>query len=115
MTAAGQEPADAESRSRGTSTLDTAERARIRTGALAIATVVATAFAVYGLLSTFVNAPRVFGDEVIYMDAADSLADGHGLRVQGERYGRGPGYPAAIAPILVATQNRTVAYLWIKL
>jgi len=115
VTAAGQEPADAESRSRGTSPADPEERARIRTGALTIATVVATAFAVYGLLSTFVNAPRVFGDEVIYMDAADSLADGHGLRVQGERYGRGPGYPAAIAPILVATQNRTVAYLWIKL
>jgi hypothetical protein len=85
------------------------------TAALALATLVAVAFAGYGALSTFVAAPRVFGDEVIYMDAADSLADGHGLAVQGHHYGRGPGYPAALAPIFAVTQDRTTAYFWTKL
>jgi hypothetical protein len=86
-----------------------------RTAALTLATLVAAAFAGYGLLSTFVDAPRVFGDEIIYMDAADSLADGHGLSVQGRHYGRGPGYPAVVAPIFVATQQRSTAYFWTKL
>jgi hypothetical protein len=83
--------------------------------ALPVAALVVAASVVYGGLSTFVSAPRVFGDEVIYMDAADSLADGHGLRVQAISYGRGPVYPAVIAPIMVATQNRLSAYFWVKL
>jgi hypothetical protein len=69
----------------------------------------------YGALSTFVAAPRVFGDEVIYLDAGDSLADGHGLRVQEQPYGRGPGYPATIAPIASVTQDRSTVYFWAKL
>jgi len=67
------------------------------------------------VLSTFVAAPRVFGDEVIYLDAGDSLADGHGLRVQEQPYSRGPGYPATIAPIASVTQDRSAVYFWAKL
>ena len=83
--------------------------------ALAVGALVLVAFVGYGVLSTFVAAPRVFGDEVIYLDAGDSLADGHWLLVQDHRYGRGPGYPATIAPIAVVTQDRSTVYFWAKL
>ena len=83
--------------------------------ALAVGALVLVALVGYGLLSTFVAGPRVFGDEVIYLDAGDSLADGHGLLVQEHRYGRGPGYPATIAPIAVVTQDRSTVYFWAKL
>lgn len=83
--------------------------------ALAVGTLVLVALVGYGVLSTFVAAPRVFGDEVIYLDAGDSLADGHGLRVQEQPYGRGPGYPATIASIASVTQDRSTVYFWTKL
>ncbi len=83
--------------------------------ALAVGALVLVALIGYGVLSTFVAAPRVFGDEVIYLDAGDSLADGHGLRVQAQPYGRGPGYPATIAPIASVTQDRSTVYFWTKL
>lgn len=83
--------------------------------ALAVGALVLVALVGYGVLSTFVAAPRVFGDEVIYLDAGDSLADGHGLRVQEQPYGRGPGYPATIAPIASMTQDRSTVYFWTKL
>jgi Dolichyl-phosphate-mannose-protein mannosyltransferase len=83
--------------------------------ALAVGALVVLALVGYGALSTFVAAPRVFGDEVIYLDAGDSLADGHGLRVQDHAYGRGPGYPATIAPIASITQDRSAVYFWAKL
>jgi hypothetical protein len=83
--------------------------------ALALGALVLVALVGYGLLSTFVAGPRVFGDEVIYLDAGDSLADGHGLLVQEHRYGRGPGYPGTIAPIAVVTQDRSTVYFWAKL
>jgi hypothetical protein len=85
-------------------------RAGLAVGALALVALVG-----YGVLSTFVAAPRVFGDEVIYLDAGASLADGHGLRVQKHAYGRGPGYPATIAPIARLTQDRSTIYFWAKL
>jgi hypothetical protein len=83
--------------------------------ALAVGALVLVALVGYGVLSTFVAAPRVFGDEVIYLDAGDSLADGDGLRVQEQPYGRGPGYPATIAPIASVTQDRSTVYFWTKL
>jgi hypothetical protein len=83
--------------------------------ALAVGALVLVALVGYGMLSTFVAAPRVFGDEVIYLDAGDSVADGNGLRVQEQPYGRGPGYPATIAPIASVTQDRSTVYFWAKL
>jgi Dolichyl-phosphate-mannose-protein mannosyltransferase len=92
-----------------------ADATHARRAALAVAALVVSAFVGYGALSYFVEGPRVFGDEVIYFDAADSLADGHGLRVQEQPYGRGPAYPVALAPILTITQDRSVAYVWVKI
>ena len=92
----------------------TEPRSRTR-AALAVGALVLVAFVGYGVLSTFIAAPRVFGDEVIYLDAGDSLADGHGLRVQQQSYGRGPAYPATIAPVASVTQDRSTVYFWTKL
>lgn len=81
---------------------------------MAVGALVAAAFVGYSTLSYYVQVPRVFGDELIYLDAADSIADGHGLHVQGGSYGRGPAYPASIAPLLRISQNRSDMYIWIK-
>lgn len=83
--------------------------------ALVVGALVLVALVGYGVLSTFVAAPRVFGDEVIYLDAGASLAEGHGLRVQDQTYGRGLGYPATIAPIARITNDRSTVYFWAKL
>ncbi len=89
------------------------ERARglLRTHAphAVLALTVATAFCAYALLAHASPAPRVFLDELIYMDAASSLADGEGLRVREEPYGFAVLYPIVLAPLLVAFE-RDVAY-----
>jgi Dolichyl-phosphate-mannose-protein mannosyltransferase len=82
---------------------------------LAVAAIVLVAFSVYGVLSSQVQSPRIFVDETIYMDAAGSLAQGHGLETRGQAYGWAPAYPVALAPILLATRDRPDAYSWIKL
>lgn len=84
-------------------------------GALAAAAIVIVAFGVYGALSSEVQAPRILVDEVIYMDAGDSVARGRGLETRGQAYGWAPAYPIVIAPILAAAGSRPEAYFWIKL
>jgi hypothetical protein len=81
----------------------------------ALAAIVLAAFAVYGVLASRVEDPRIFVDENIYMDAASSLAHGDGLQVRGEHYGWAPGYPVALAPVLAASASRADAYLGVKL
>jgi hypothetical protein len=81
---------------------------------VALGLLVATAFAVYGALSHAAPWPRVFLDELIYMDAASSLADGDGLRVRDEPYSFAVLYPIVLAPLLVAV-DRDVGYELVKL
>ena len=71
-----------------------ASRARV-----ALAAIVAVATALWGLLGSTIEVPTVFGDELIYWDAARSLADGDGLAVRDERYAFGPLYPVLLAPL----------------
>jgi len=61
-----------------------------------------------------VAAPRVFSDELLYFDAAGSLSEGDGLSVQGEPYRYSPLYPTLLAPILLASPDREVAYELVK-
>lgn len=82
---------------------------------LAVVVGIVGALAVYGVLAHLVQDPRIFVDEIRYMDAAGSLADGHGLHTRGEAYGWSPGYPAVLAPILWLAPNRPDAYLWVRL
>ncbi len=73
----------------------------------AFAVVAAGAFAV---LAFNVPGPEVFGDEMFYMEAATSLAHGHGLHVREGGYGFGPGFPLVAAIVLRAIADRVVAY-----
>lgn len=82
--------------------------------ALKVALIVVVTFAVYAALSRLIEDPRIFVDEIRYMDAAGSLADGHGLHTRGEAYGWAPGYPAILAPILALASGRPQSYAWIK-
>jgi hypothetical protein len=89
--------------------------ARLPKGAPAVAALVVAAFVALGALSYAVEDPRIFVDEVRYMDAAASVAGGGGLQVRGESYGWAPGYPVLLAPILLVAHDRAAAYAAIKL
>src|SRR5262245_56372261 len=85
-----------------------------RHGAL-MAALVACGFALYASLALLVPVPRVFPDELRYLDAASSLIHGHGLSVRGGSYGFGGLYPTVVlAPILWAVHDRDTAYELIK-
>ena len=65
---------------------------------------------VYAVLAQAVGSPRIFIDELVYWDAATSLARGDGLRIRGEPYPYGALYPTLLAGILWVFPNREVAY-----
>ncbi len=65
-------------------------------------------------LSLLVTTPRSLADEVRYLIAAGSLAEGSGLHLRGEEYGFGPVYPAILAAILAVTPDRETAYPLLK-
>jgi hypothetical protein len=67
------------------------------------------AFALYATLVASVAGPRVFLDELIYLDAANALADGQGLAVRGDAYHFAPLYPMILSP-LFALLDRETAY-----
>jgi hypothetical protein len=81
-------------------------------------TVVATvmvAFAAYGLLSTAVDSPRVFSDELLYFDSAAAVEEGEGLTIRGEDYSYAPLYPALLVVVHWLAGDREVAYDLAKL
>ncbi len=93
----------------------TATRALTRTATRAddrvrVGVVVAVAFVLLVLLARGAPGPRVFPDEVIYMDAASSLAHGHGLGVRDAGYGYGPVYPILVAPLVALAGDRETAF-----
>ena len=55
---------------------------------------------VYSLLGSYVHGPGVFGDELIYMEAARSLAHDGSLVVRDAPYRFGPLYPGLLAPLV---------------
>jgi Dolichyl-phosphate-mannose-protein mannosyltransferase len=77
---------------------------------LALAAIVATATLLYAALALTVDAPRVFSDELLYLDVAASVEDGEGLAIRGESYRYAPLYPVLVAPILAVAPDREVAY-----
>ena len=74
--------------------------------------VVVGAFALYTLLATGVDGPRVHPDEELYAMAAASLADGDGLTVRGEEYGLGPLFAVVLAAIIRLAGGLDAAYEW---
>jgi Dolichyl-phosphate-mannose-protein mannosyltransferase len=97
-----------------TTTLPSVARRRTSPRTALVATI-ALAFLLYGGVASLVQTPRIFYDELIYMEAAASLADGDGLEVRGERYAYGALYPALISPLLALAPDREVAYALVKL
>ena len=75
-----------------------------------VAAVVAVAFVVLALVAHGAPGPRIFPDEVIYMDAASSLVHGEGLAVRGGDYGYGPLYPVLVAPLVWLGGDRETAF-----
>lgn len=92
-----------------------AARARVQPGwAVAAGAVLATAVA-YALLGRLVHGPSVFGDELIYMEAARSLADDGAAFVRDDPYRFGPLYPGVLAPLVRLASSSATAYDLIKL
>jgi hypothetical protein len=81
---------------------------------LALVAVVLTAFVLLAGLSQLVTSPRSLADEVRYVIAAGSLAEGSGLELRGEEYGFGPVYPTILAAILAVAPDRETAYPFLK-
>src|SRR5918999_700708 len=81
----------------------------------ALVAAVLLALVVYGSLASLATTPRIFYDELLYMEAADSLASGEGLEVRGEPYERGPLYPLLLAPLLAVAPDREAGYALAKL
>jgi hypothetical protein len=52
----------------------------------------------------------VFADELIYMDATRSVADGHRPMERDQTYGRGLLFPVAAAPVVAVSSNQLDAY-----
>jgi hypothetical protein len=77
--------------------------------------VVGVAFAVLAALALGAPGPRIFPDEIIYMDAAASLAGGDGLSVRGGDYGYGPAYPILVAPLVWLAGDRETAFVLTQL
>ena len=76
---------------------------------LVLAAAITVGFLVNAALAHATPFPRVFLDELIYMDAASSIAHGHGLQVREEPYVFAVLYPILLAPLL-AIFDRDVAY-----
>ena len=88
---------------------------RLRSPGTALAATVLVCFALTAAVSSLVETPRIFYDELIYMEAAASLADGEGLEVRDEPYEYGVLYPAVLAPLLALAGDRESAYALAKL
>ena len=77
---------------------------------LAVAATVLAALAVYGVLTSWIDGPRAFADELLYFDVAGSIAERDGLRFRGEPYRYAPLYPAVLAGIQWIATDRETAY-----
>ncbi len=89
--------------------------ALVRTSPWSLALVAAVAIVVYGTLGTLLHGPSVFGDELVYQEAARSLAHDGAPLVRGEPYGFGLLYPAVLAPAMLVARNQVQAYALAKL
>ena len=88
---------------------------RTRRRALAaVAGIVLAAFVFYAGIAQLVETPRVHPDESIYGEGAWSLAEGDGIALRGAEYPYGPLYPALLAPVLVAADDRETGYALLK-
>jgi dolichyl-phosphate-mannose-protein mannosyltransferase len=98
-----------------TSTQQPGTTGRLRSPVAALVATVLVCFALTAAVSSLVETPRIFYDELIYMEAAASLAEGEGLQVRDEPYAYGLGYPTILAPLVAIAGDRETAYTLAKL
>src|SRR5438309_226989 len=72
-------------------------------------------FIAYAALGWFVKEPRIFVDEVRYMEAATSFAHDGVLRIRGGAYDFPPAFPVAVSPAVALARDPAGAYAGIKL
>jgi hypothetical protein len=82
----------------------------VRKTAVALAAIVAAGTITYGSLGSLLRGPSVFADELIYMDATRSIAEGHAPQERDRPYGRGLLFPTVAAPVFAAMPNQLDAY-----
>jgi hypothetical protein len=80
------------------------------TRALTLAAIVVAGTVTYGSLGGLLKGPSVFADELIYMDATRSVADGHRPMERDQTYGRGLLFPLVAAPVVALSPNQRDAY-----
>jgi hypothetical protein len=80
------------------------------TRALALAAIVVAGTVTYGSLGGLLKGPSVFADELIYMDATRSVADGHRPMERDQTYGRGLLFPVVAAPVVALSPNQLDSY-----
>lgn len=85
-----------------------------RGASLALAGALVVSFVALSALALLVPTPRSLADEVRYVIAAGSLADGDGLRIRGASFDFSPAYPTLVAGLLAAVPDRDAAYPLIK-
>lgn len=78
----------------------------------AIVSIAMVAYAVYGYLA---SVPRFLLDELYYLEAGTSLAQGDGLRFRGDAWGYGPVFPTVIAGVVRLTASQETSYGLVKL
>jgi hypothetical protein len=88
---------------------------RDRRPLVALAFAVLGAFALYGLLSLAIHAPRVHPDELRYLLGASSLVEGEGLTLRGQSFGFGPLLSLMLAAIILVAGSIDAAYDWFKI
>ncbi len=76
--------------------------------------IVLLSFGVWGVLGYEASVPRFFMDELYYMKAGVSFAQGHGLQFEGGSWGYGPLFPLLIAGFVRLTSSQESAYELLK-
>jgi hypothetical protein len=88
-------------------------RSRVSPG-VAVASISLLTFGAWAALGHAASVPRFFMDELYYMKAGVSLAQGHGLQFEGQSWGYGPVFPLLIAGLVRATSSQETTYELIK-
>ena len=76
--------------------------------------IVLVSFAVWAALGYAASVPRFFMDELYYMKAGVSVAQGHGLQFEGQSWGYGPLFPLLIGGFVKLTSSQETAYELVK-
>ncbi|MFL5967751.1 MAG: phospholipid carrier-dependent glycosyltransferase [Gaiellaceae bacterium] len=84
------------------------------TRVVALVAIVVAGTIAYGSLGSQLRGPSVFADELIYMDATRSIADGHRPIERDRPYGRGLLFPAVGAPVFAAMSNDRKSYIALR-